>query len=145
MKEIVVHDDHGIEGSTMREIGALKELLHPHIVELYDVFYERQKIKLVFEYIEYDLHRYIAECGLLQVGIVQRLMYQLLQGVNYLHMHGIHHRDLKPANLLVDTARGSLKIADFGMARAFDLPADKKRLGVQVSLLSSALMYRLKV
>lgn len=46
---------------------------------------------------------------------------QLVKGVNYLHSRRILHRDLKPQNLLIDKD-GNLKIADFGLARAFGIP-----------------------
>lgn len=46
---------------------------------------------------------------------------QLARGVQYLHSVGVAHRDLKPENLLL-TARGVLKIADFGEAECFRLP-----------------------
>jgi len=48
-------------------------------------------------------------------------MFQLVNGVNYCHSRRIIHRDLKPQNLLVDK-QGNLKIADFGLARAFGIP-----------------------
>jgi serine/threonine protein kinase len=48
-------------------------------------------------------------------------LYQLVNGVNYCHSRRIIHRDLKPQNLLVDRV-GNLKIADFGLARAFGIP-----------------------
>jgi serine/threonine protein kinase len=44
-----------------------------------------------------------------------------VNGVNYCHSRRIIHRDLKPQNLLVDRS-GNLKIADFGLARAFGIP-----------------------
>mmetsp|Transcript_22801 Transcript_22801/g.64755 ORF Transcript_22801/g.64755 Transcript_22801/m.64755 type:complete len:195 (+) Transcript_22801:1-585(+) len=53
--------------------------------------------------------------------LVRSYMSQMLQGLDYCHSHGIFHRDLKPQNLLIDQ-KGTLKIADFGLARAFSLP-----------------------
>ena len=48
-------------------------------------------------------------------------MWQLLRGMAFCHARGIMHRDLKPQNLLLDR-KGTLKIADFGLARAFQIP-----------------------
>ena len=48
-------------------------------------------------------------------------MQQLLSGIAYCHAHRVLHRDLKPQNLLIDN-RGTIKLADFGLARAFCLP-----------------------
>lgn len=47
--------------------------------------------------------------------------YQILQGTAYCHAHRVMHRDLKPQNLLIDN-NGNIKLADFGLARAFGLP-----------------------
>ncbi|GAA6055890.1 hypothetical protein NBRC10513_004935 [Rhodotorula toruloides] len=47
--------------------------------------------------------------------------YQLIRGVYYLHAHRVLHRDLKPQNLLINK-EGNLKLADFGLARAFGIP-----------------------
>ena len=48
-------------------------------------------------------------------------MYQLLRGTAFCHSHGVLHRDLKPQNLLVHRV-GTLKLAYFGLARAFTVP-----------------------
>lgn len=59
--------------------------------------------------------------GGLPLDLVRSYMQQLLRGIAFCHANRILHRDLKPQNLLID-ARGSIKLADFGLARAFCLP-----------------------
>ncbi len=53
--------------------------------------------------------------------MIKSYMRQLCEGVQYCHSHGVMHRDLKPQNILVNK-EGGLKIADFGLGRAFCPP-----------------------
>ncbi|KAK4754640.1 hypothetical protein SAY87_002744 [Trapa incisa] len=55
-------------------------------------------------------------------SMIKRFMHQMLCGIAHCHSHRIMHRDLKPANLLLDCHTNTLKLADFGMARAIQIP-----------------------
>lgn len=119
----LTEDDEGVPGTAIREISLLKELAgHENIVELLDVVNEKEKLYLVFEFLDYDLKKYIDKVGgFLSHELVQSYCYQLLSGLRYSHGHRVIHRDLKPGNLLIDK-NGKLKIADYGLARAFGIP-----------------------
>jgi len=115
-------DDEGIPSSALREICLLKELKHKNIVRLYDVMHSEKKLTIVFEYCDQDLKKYFDSCqGEIDPNIVQSFMYQLLRGLSFCHEKHILHRDLKPQNLLINKT-GELKLADFGLARAFGIP-----------------------
>jgi cyclin-dependent kinase len=115
-------EDEGIPSTAIREISLLNELRHPNIVRLYDVVHTEKKLTLVFEYLDQDLKKYLDVCeGGLDAAIVKSFLYQLLTGVAFCHRHRVLHRDLKPQNLLINR-EGELKLADFGLARAFGIP-----------------------
>jgi serine/threonine protein kinase len=115
-------DDEGIPQTALREIGLLRALTHPNIVKLLDVEAEDSKLNLVFEFCEKDLKKYMdSHHGKFDSATVKRLMKQMLEGVTTCHKQGLIHRDLKPQNILVDR-NGTMKICDFGLARAFSVP-----------------------
>lgn len=115
-------EDEGIPSTAIREISLLKELQHPNIVRLYDVVHTERKLTLVFEFLDQDLKKYLDVCDTgLDLPILKSFLYQLLMGVAYCHHHRVLHRDLKPPNLLINR-EGQLKLADFGLARAFGIP-----------------------
>lgn len=115
-------EDEGIPSTAIREISLLKELQHPNIVRLYDVVHTERKLTLVFEFLDQDLKKYLDICDSgLDLPILKSFLYQLLTGVAYCHHHRVLHRDLKPPNLLINR-EGQLKLADFGLARAFGIP-----------------------
>jgi len=113
--------DEGVPCTAIREISLLKELVHPHIVRLYDVIYTERKLTLVFEYLDQDLKKYMDFCRQLPPETIRKFMKHLLEGIAFCHDHRVLHRDLKPQNLLINK-RGDLKLADFGLARAFGIP-----------------------
>ncbi|XP_055936071.1 cyclin-dependent kinase 2-like [Argiope bruennichi] len=113
----------GVPSTALREISLLKELEHPNVVRLEDVVYSDQKLYLVFEYLDFDLKKQLDQLPSngLSLRVAKSYLYQLLRGLAYCHSRKILHRDLKPQNLLVDN-EGNIKLADFGLARAFSLP-----------------------
>ncbi|KAF2364555.1 Protein kinase domain [Trinorchestia longiramus] len=117
-------DDTGIPASALREIGFLKELHHKNIIRLIDVLLNPSdhRLTLIFEHCDQDLKKYF-DClnGELDPDLVKSLMYQLLRGLDFCHCRNILHRDLKPQNLLINK-NNELKLADFGLARAFGIP-----------------------
>ncbi|MFD1419435.1 Stk1 family PASTA domain-containing Ser/Thr kinase [Lactiplantibacillus songbeiensis] len=101
-----------------REALATTELVHPHIVSLYDVGEENGMQYLVMEYVKgMDLKNYIKERFPLPLQQVIDIMEQILSAVATAHAHNIIHRDLKPQNILIDE-NGNAKITDFGIAVA---------------------------
>ena len=100
----------------------MRELKHENIVGLLDVFATQKHVYLVFEYCEVgDLEDVIRDDRTLAVDDVMSYLQMTLKGIKACHDAWILHRDLKPANLLIH-ANGSLKIADFGLARLFASP-----------------------
>jgi len=115
-------DDEGVPSSALREICLLKELRHRNVVRLTDVLHCDSKLTLVFEHCDCDLKKYFDTLqGDIQPDVVRSFMFQLLRGLHYCHGKNILHRDLKPQNLLINKS-GELKLADFGLARAFGIP-----------------------
>ncbi|KAG1659780.1 hypothetical protein FOA52_015881 [Chlamydomonas sp. UWO 241] len=132
----------GVSPTAIREIMLLRELNHENIVRLDSVHINRAEpsLWLAFDYADHDLfemiryHRENRESrkdnptGLMPHHVIKSTMWQLLNGLNYLHQHWVLHRDLKPSNVLVagDDAgpdqHGRVKIADFGLARIFQAP-----------------------
>ncbi|XP_068939841.1 cyclin-dependent kinase 5 isoform X1 [Petaurus breviceps papuanus] len=112
----------GVPSSALREICLLKELKHKNIVRLHDVLHSDKKLTLVFEFCDQDLKKYFDSCnGDLDPEIVKSFLFQLLKGLGFCHSRNVLHRDLKPQNLLINR-NGELKLADFGLARAFGIP-----------------------
>ena len=70
-----------------------------------------------------DLKRFMDSCEgrPVPIELVKSYLYQMLAGIAFCHAHRVLHRDLKPQNILIDR-NGALKIADFGLARAFGMP-----------------------
>ncbi|XP_076349573.1 cyclin-dependent kinase 1-like isoform X2 [Tachypleus tridentatus] len=117
-------EDEGVPSTAIREISLLKELQHPNIVCLQDVLMQESRLYLVFEFLSMDLKKYLDSIPSgqnMDKMLVKSYLYQILQAILFCHQRRVLHRDLKPQNLLIDQ-NGMIKIADFGLARAFGIP-----------------------
>ncbi|XP_022084244.1 cyclin-dependent kinase 2-like [Acanthaster planci] len=115
-------ESEGVPSTAIREIALLKELDHTNVVRLQDVVHNDRKLYLVFEFLDQDLKKFMDSSTLgLPMPLIKSYLHQLLKGVAYCHSHRVIHRDLKPQNLLIDK-HGNIKLADFGLARAFGVP-----------------------
>ncbi|KAI9193241.1 kinase-like domain-containing protein [Polychytrium aggregatum] len=126
LKEIHLDPEEGAPSTAIREISLMKELRHQNIVRLYDVIHTDRTLTLVFEFMDQDLKKFMdthGNQGALDPMTVKKFMYQLLKGIAFCHENRVLHRDLKPQNLLINRNM-ELKLADFGLARAFGIPVN---------------------
>lgn len=105
------------EAMNLREVKSLKKLSHANVVKLKEVIRENDTLYFVFEYMKENLYQLMKEKDrVFSEPVIRNIMYQVLQGLAFMHKHGFFHRDMKPENLLC-MGPDLIKIADFGLAR----------------------------
>uniref|UniRef100_A0A671VEG0 non-specific serine/threonine protein kinase n=1 Tax=Sparus aurata TaxID=8175 RepID=A0A671VEG0_SPAAU len=101
----------------LREVKSLKKLNHANVVKLREVIRENEYLYFVFEYMKENLYQLMNDRNkLFPESVVRNMIFQILQGLSFIHKHGYFHRDMKPENLLC-MGPELVKIADFGLAR----------------------------
>jgi len=135
LKKILMDNEkEGFPITALREIMILKKLNHKNIIPLKEIVTSKPKEKnknrgnvyLVFEYMEHDISGLTNKKINYSIQSIKCIMYQILEGLQYLHSNNIIHRDIKTANILLNN-KGEIKIGDFGLARIIS-PSLKKKI-----------------
>ncbi|XP_071130125.1 cyclin-dependent kinase-like 4 isoform X15 [Mytilus edulis] len=117
-------DDKMVKKIALREVRMLKQLRHDHLVNLIEVFRRKKRLYLVFEFVDHTVLDELEKCpNGLDENTVRRILWQVLKGVEFCHVHNIIHRDVKPENILVSKS-GVVKLCDFGFARTLAQPGE---------------------
>jgi hypothetical protein len=115
----------------LREALAAAKLVHPHVVQIYDVgedsgvrYYSMELVRGA------SLGQVLKKKGRVEVSAATRYILQAARGLLFAHNRGIIHRDIKPDNLLLDQL-GIIKIADLGLVK---MPVDSAAGPASVNL-----------
>ncbi len=99
-----------------REARSASALSHPNIAHVYDVGEQDGTHFIAMEYVEGENLRALVTRGALEPDRVAEVGVQMASALEEAHSRGVVHRDIKPANAVV-SAKGQVKVLDFGLAR----------------------------
>lgn len=102
-----------------REAKILARLDHPNIIKVLDFGTYQNQFYISFEYFEGESLREFLKKKKPDLNEFEKIVNQILSGLDYAHSNKIIHRDLKPENILIDSNL-KVKIADFGLALSED-------------------------
>ncbi|KAK3539034.1 hypothetical protein QTP86_023626 [Hemibagrus guttatus] len=115
-----------------REVSILKQIQHPNVITLHNVFENKNEVILILELVAGgELFDFLAEKESLSEEEATEFLKQILDGVNYLHSKHIAHFDLKPENIMLlnrNVPHPRIKLIDFGLAHKIDFSNDFKNI-----------------
>ncbi|MGH0164925.1 UNVERIFIED_CONTAM: hypothetical protein FKN15_047979 [Acipenser sinensis] len=115
-----------------REVSILKEIQHPNVITLHDVYENKTDVILILELVAGgELFDFLAEKESLTEEEATAFLKQILDGVQYLHLKHIAHFDLKPENIMLlnrNVPHPRIKLIDFGLAHKIDFGNDFKNI-----------------
>jgi serine/threonine protein kinase len=118
----------------LREGLLARDIRHKHVVAVYDVNETEDQYYLVMEYLSGEtlrnyLHNFIQSGKDVPYKTAEKIIRNILEGLDASHTAGVIHRDVKPENIMLtgnpEAGDYSLKILDFGIARAIDGQANQ--------------------
>jgi len=99
-----------------------KPVCHDNVVCYYNFFTDYDNLYIVMEYVEgmnlYEYYKY--KHGKINIKEIIEIIYQIINGLIYLHSIGVIHRDIKMENILIGKDK-SIKIADYGISCFIDI------------------------
>jgi len=120
LKEEFTNDD-GFRSRFLTEAKSVAKLSHPNIVNVYDVGEDNGVYYIAMEYIHGDTLKQVIKGNAPMDEIVTlSVAIQMVAALVNAHKNGVVHRDIKPENILI-SMDGTIKITDFGIARAADV------------------------
>lgn len=116
----------------MREIKVQASLQHPNIATLHTALRVDNQLLMLMEFVEGVTLDQRLQQGPIPLANGVDYISQVLNALGYAHEHGVIHRDIKPANMML-TANGTVKLMDFGIAKA----ASDRRLTITGTTMGS--------
>ncbi|CAD8146201.1 unnamed protein product [Paramecium octaurelia] len=107
-----------------KEIQILRQLQHKNVIKLNEVYENAKHLYLILDYLPGgELLQAISSAEVYSESVVQELIKNLLQALDYIHQNKILHRDIKPQNLLLRYQGNitDLVIADFGLSDEYNI------------------------
>jgi len=105
----------------LTEVNILKDLNHPGIRKIVDIFYENNNLYMVQDYVEgQTLKEYVRKNGRIQTGKICKIICDLCDIIGYLHNQdpAIIYRDIKPSNIIITTSE-KIVLIDFGISKVY--------------------------
>uniref|UniRef100_H0XVD1 cyclin-dependent kinase n=1 Tax=Otolemur garnettii TaxID=30611 RepID=H0XVD1_OTOGA len=123
-KFVESEDDPVVKKIALREIRMLKQLKHPNLVNLIEVFRRKRKMHLVFEYCDHTLLNELERNpdGVAD-GMIKSVLWQTLQALNFCHKHNPCHRNAKRGNLII-TCILLEKLCKISLTQLSSIPGD---------------------
>ena len=124
-------NNHNVFKKFVNEYEIMNMLDHPNILKTYGIFFSDEKMppSILLEYCPLNLSDLIQSKSLSKVEIVISI-YQIVEGMKYVHFRNVIHRDLKPSNILIAVDEKTIKIGDFGISKLMNAEEQSMTGGV---------------